>query len=276
MYDLPNFRVLSGNSFEKAAVEVHYITGDCNAMPKDHATEILIEEIWSAEVREAKKRHVNIFNGNLFRLKNVSAMIDNVLILELGDTNYKEYVATRSDRFWNNRQPNDLANPLATCIAIGTSDGKVVIEKRGRVDVYSGQYHVIGGFMDRPQDLNNGIPDPFKAIAREVKEEVGLTLRCDTIQMVGIVYDRITPHSEICFCAESSLSSKEILDIFVNSEKDREVDKLEFINISEDKLARFISSQQCLIAVTGQACLTLYGKYKYGSQWFREVIDTLG
>lgn len=273
---MSGFKVLSEKNFEKAGVEVLYIAGDCNEMPKDHVTETLIEEIWSAAVREAKKRHVNIFNGNLFRLKNVTAMSDNVLMLELGDTNYKEYVATRSDKSWNSRQPNCLANPLATCIAIGTSDGKVIIEKRGRVDVYSGQYHVIGGFMNRPQDLHNGIPDPFKAIAREVKEEVGLTLRSDIIQMVGIVYDRITPHSEICFCAESSLSSKEIVDIFANSEKDCEVDKLEFIDVSENKLAKFILSQQRLIAVTGQACLTLYGKHRYGTTWFHAVMNALG
>lgn len=273
---MPDFSILSEKNFEKADVEVLYISGDSNAMPKDHVAEALIEEIWPAAVREAKKRHVNIFNGNLFRLKNVRATSDNGLMLELGDTNYREYVATRSDKFRNNRQPGDMANPLATCIAIGTSDGKVIIEKRGGVDVYSGKYHVIGGFMDRPQDLNNGIPDPFKAIGREVKEEVGLTLRNDRIQMTGLVYDRITPHFEICFCTESSLLSKEILDIFVNSEKDCEVDKLEFIDASEDKLAKFISSRRHLIAVTGQACLTLYGKHRYGTTWFHAVMNALG
>jgi len=273
---LANFTILSGERFKQTDVEVQYVAGTGNAMPKDRATEILIEEIWYVAVREAKKRHVNIFNGKLFRLKNITVANNASLFLGLGDTDYKEYIATRTARFWRDHQFNELSNPLATCIAIVTSDGKIIIEKRGNVDVYSKQYHVIGGFMDRLQDFNRYNPDPFKAIIREVKEEVGLTLHNTTIQIVGIVYDLITPHPEMCFCAESNLSSEEIVYIFAHSKKDLEVNKLEFVDASADKLAQFILSQRHLTAVTGQACLTLYGKHTYGTPWFRKVIDALG
>jgi 8-oxo-dGTP pyrophosphatase MutT (NUDIX family) len=272
---LSDFKILTKESFRQQDVEIIYVAGAGNAMPKDCATETLIEESWPAALREAKKRHVNIFNGMLFRLKNMTVTSGNTLRLELGDTNYKEYIATRAERFYRSRQSDALANPLGICIAIGTSEGTIITEKRGKVDVYSGHYHVIGGFMDRSQDFRNGMPDPFQAIAREVKEEVGLKLESDTIQLVGMVYDLVTPHPEMCFCAESNLSSTEITDIFLNCEKDCEVDNLEYIDASEDKLATFIQSQRSLTSVTGQACLTLYGKHKYGTKWFRKVIDAL-
>jgi 8-oxo-dGTP pyrophosphatase MutT (NUDIX family) len=275
VHSLSDFKILTEGSFRQADVEVLYVAGAGSAMPKDRTIETLIEESWSTAVGEAKKRHVKIFNGMLFRLKNMTVTSSNTLRLELGDTDYKQYVATRAERFYRNRQPDLLANPLAICIAIGTSEGNIITEKRGKVDVYSGQYHVIGGYMDRSQDFRNGMPDPFQAIAREVKEEVGLKLQVDTIQLMGMVYDLVTPHPEMCFCAESNLSSKEITNIFLNSEKDREVDKLEYIVSSEDKLAKFIQSQRSLTSITGQVCLTLYGKHKYGTQWFRKVIDTL-
>jgi 8-oxo-dGTP pyrophosphatase MutT (NUDIX family) len=273
---LPDFKILSKKSYDQADVEIIYAAGIDNAMPKDRAIEILIEESWSVAIQEAKKHHINIFNGMLFRLKNIATSNNNTLRLELGDTNYKEYIATRTESFYKNRLQDALANPLATCIAIVTRENEIIIEKRGKVDVYPGQYHVIGGFVDRSQDFNQGIPDPFKAIVREVYEETGLKLQDGAIQLVGIVYDLMTPHSEMCFYTDSNLSSKEITEIFTRSQKDREVDKLEFINASRDKLGDFIVSQHHLITVTGQACLTFYGKHKYGTQWFRKVIDSLG
>lgn len=272
---LLDFKILSEKSYNQGDVEIIYTAGIDNAMPKDHSIEILMEESWSAAVQEAKKHHVNIFNGMLFRLKNIATINNNTLRLELGDTNYKEYIATRTENFYKNRLRDALANPLATCIAIVTREGEIIIEKRGKVDVYPGQYHVIGGFVDRSQDFNQGIPDPFKAIVREVHEETGLKLQDGTIRLVGIVHDLMTPHFEMCFYTDSNLYSKEIMKIFTSSQKDREVDKLEFIEASRDKLADFILSQHHLIAVTGQACLTLYGKHKYGAQWFRKVIDSL-
>jgi 8-oxo-dGTP pyrophosphatase MutT (NUDIX family) len=272
---LLDFKILSETSFKREDIEVAYVACNGNAMPKDQATETLIEESWSAAAREAKKRHVKIFNGMLFRLKNMTVTSSNTLRLELGDTDYKQYIASRAETFYRSRQTDVLANPLAICIAISTSEGNIILEKRGKVDVYSGQYHVIGGFMDRLQDFRSGMPDPFQAIAREVKEEVGLKLRNDTIQLIGMVYDLVTPHPEMCFCAESNLSSKEITNIFLNSKKDREVDKLEYIVASEDKLAKFIHSGRSSTSVTGLACLTLYGKHKYGDRWFHNVIDAL-
>ena len=244
-------------------------------MPMDHVTETLIEQSWSANLREAEKRQANIFNGLLFRLKNL-AVTNGKLVLGLGDTNYKEYVATRAKSFYRGRKHHVLANPLAICIAIVTAGGKIIIEKRAKVDVYSGKYHVIGGFMERPQDFRNDIPDPFQAITREVKEEIGLELPTETIQLLGVVYDLITPHPELCFCAKSNLSGKEITDVFFNCEKDREVEKLSYIDASPDNLAEFIVSQLPFTSVTGQACLTLYGKHNYGTEWFCKVMDSLG
>lgn len=134
---MPDFTILSEESFRQEDVEIVYVAGTRNAMPMDHVTETLIEQSWSANLREAEKRQANIFNGLLFRLKNL-AVTNGKLVLGLGDTNYKEYVATRAKSFYRGRKHHVLANPLAICIAIGTAEGKIIIEKRTKVDVYPG------------------------------------------------------------------------------------------------------------------------------------------
>lgn len=272
---MPDFKILCETSFEPGDVETIHNAGSINGMPKDQETENLIQERWSVAVGEARKRDVEIFNGMLFRLNNLSVTKDNKLVLQLGDTTYREYAATRAGAFRKSRQDRDLANPLALCIAITTTDGRIVIEKRGNVDVYSGRYHVIGGFMERPHDFYEGTPNPFHGIAREVEEEVGLKLPAHAVRLTGVVYDLITPHPELCFCAESNLSSREITRIFLRSEKDHEVEKLSYIDASKEKLGEFIVSRRRVTSVTGQACLLLYGKHKYGAAWFRTVLDSL-
>lgn len=253
---------------------IAYLAGRAGGMPKDPATETLIEEGWPAAVEEAKGRDVEIYDGMLFRLNHLT-VTHGKLRLGLGDTTYKEYVATRSEWFWRDRPHHELANPLALCIALGTAEGNIIMERRRGVDVYEGRYHVIGGFMERPHDMRNGIPDPFQGIAREVEEEVGLKIRTDTMGLTGVVYDLITPHPELCFCAESNLRNQEIADIFLDCRKDHEVEKLSFVDGSKDPLAAFIMSQHTVISVTGQACLLLYGRQKYGTTWFDTIMASL-
>jgi len=129
--------------------------------------------------------------------------------------------------------------------------------------------------MDRSFDFVDNIPSPFKAIRREIKEEIGLSLKNTRLLLGGIAYDLITPHPEMCFFVEVDLSCKDISDIFLTHEVDQEVHRLEFIGGSKDELIEFITSHHGSISVTGEACMVLYGKHRYGVQWYQEIMSVL-
>ena len=269
------FKILIDGVFDEIDVEVIYSDEFKRAMLKNKDTEEFIETQWNAKVHEAKEKGIKIFNGPLFRLNDLRSTDNKQLILELGRTDYKEYVGTRTEEFHHNNNFRTLANPLAICAAIISREGKIVVERRGEVDVYSGQYHVIGGFMDRSFDFVGNIPSPFKAIRREIKEEIGLSLKNTRLLLGGIAYDLITPHPEMCFFVEVDLSCKDISDIFLTHEVDQEVHRLEFIGGSKDELIEFITSHHGSISVTGEACMVLYGKHRYGVQWYQEIMSVL-
>jgi len=267
------FKILCEGFFTKENVKVIYNHND--TMPKDDKINIFIENKWDFKLNELREKGVIIFNGKLFRLSNCR-IVQNKLEIELGNTDYKEYVATRMEDFYNYHSLNNLANPLAVCIAMISSDKKIVVEKREGVDVYSGRYHVIGGFIDRDIDFKlNLTPCPFKAIKREVKEETGVDLEDSVIYSLGVVYDLVSPHPEMCFLVNLSISSKEILDVFLTSKHDFEVHDIELIHDSESELSNFIFYNHGNISATGEPCLLLYGKYKYGESWYKDIVQKI-
>ena len=191
------FEILAKGFFTMKDVRVIYNPND--VMFKNGSIDNFIELQWIDRVNETKKLGVRLFNGKLFRLSHFQK--DKAkLVIELGNTDYKEYVGTREKEFYGKYTRDRLANPLAVCIVILSSDSKVLIERRKNVDVYSGRYHVIGGFFDREADFGiDSIPNPFNGIKREVQEEIGVKLKDTDLFSLGLVYDLVTPHPEMCF-----------------------------------------------------------------------------
>ena len=235
-------------------------------MPTGPAMQQWMDALWARRLAEAQERGVPLFDAPLYRFMDVETRADGNLYLTLGDTGYKEYVTTRTPEFSNGRQRQELGNPLAVCSVVETSDGYILLDKRRGVDVYVGRYHVIGGFFERDLDhLENGQPDPFGAIRREIREETGIRPADIAEQYcLGLVYDLATPHAELCFLTRLRIPLSEVK---TRVPEENEIKQLETLRVTEQNLREFIKQNHGNISATGEPNLLLYGELRFGQQW---------
>lgn len=239
-------------------------------MPKTAETEDWMESLWQEKLAQAKANGTRLFDAPLFRFISAQAMNDQ-LTITLGDTTYKEYVTTRVPEFALTHPRQDLGNALSVCSVIETSDESILLEKRQGVDVYVGRYHVIGGFFERMLDTDQGKqPDPFAAMRREIREETGI--QADDIRdqyCLGAVYDLTTPHAELCFLTRLHIPLAEVQK---RQPEDEEIQHLLSLPITEESLRAFLLAHHGNISATGEPNLILYGRWKFGIEWYQDVM----
>ncbi len=242
------------------------------SMPKTPQITAWMDELWEQKLALARANKALLFESPLFRLIEASAQPDGRLHLLLGDTTYKEYVTTREPAFTDGHSRSDLGNALSVCSVVETSDGHILLDKREGVDVYVGRYHVIGGFFERGLDMAER-PDPFRAMRREIREETGVQLEdISTQYCLGAVYDVATPHGELCFLTQLHITLDEVRR---REPEDREIKHLHSLYVTPASLHDFIMQHHGNISASGEPNLLLYGKLKFGDQWFERVMEQI-
>jgi 8-oxo-dGTP pyrophosphatase MutT (NUDIX family) len=194
----------------------------------------------------------------------------NRLNLSLGNCRYYDYVVTRTRLILDPAGAPVFADPLAICCSVVTGDGKILIGRRVGVDGSIDKFHVVGGFIERIKDDHDGLPCPFKAIQREIYEEVGIEIGILDITCTGLIYDHNAPHPELCFFATTPLTYAEIL-----TRKPVDLEVSRWLAIADDpvSLAAYIEANAAILAVPGIANLLFYGERKYGKKWREGITD---
>ena len=228
----------------------------------------LADSIWQERTEYAKAKQIQFYNGYLYNL--LETAFDektNRLTLTLGRCRYYDYVVTRTRKICDNQGKPKFADPLAICCAVTTIDNKILIGKRVGVDGSIDKYHVVGGFIEQEKDDPGGLPCPFKAMSREIREEVGIDI--DNIVCTGLIYDKVAPHPELCFSAQSSLTFAEI-----EKRQPEDIEVIRWLSIDDnpEALIDYIKANYDNIAIPGQANLIFYGRYKYGESWSKGLI----
>ncbi len=232
-----------------------------------------MERIWHEKLAVAKKKSFLLFDGKLFRCMYAEERADQTLRVKLGDTRYKEYVATRTPEFVQELTRDGLSNPLSVCSVIETLDGFILLEKRQGTDVHDGRFHVIGGFMERDVDNKGHAPDPFEAMNREMREETGIQVRDIREQYcLGMVYDTLVPHPELCFVTRLNIP---LTTVSKRKPEDNEVKELRMLRVTAASLKESILTHHGNISPTGEAALILYGSWKFGVGWFDDVMSEI-
>lgn len=268
-----DFEILAPGPFLRENITVAYRPGD--GMPENGAVRAAIEERWLLHVEEYEKKGMRAFDGALYRLMDFR-LSHGHLLLELGDTGFKEYVGTSLKAFWEYFPAPFLASPLAVCITLRTLDGKLVVERRRRVDAYRGRYHVVGGFLERDVDLGpDGLPCPFEGMAREVREEAGIEVNRDELTALALVRNRVIRHPEVCFFAPLQATFQDLGRLQKSTLVDGEIEGFVAVDDTPEDLGRFIAEHHDDFVATGEACLLLYGKDRYGEAWFHNVLRLL-
>ncbi len=266
--------------------------------------QVWMDAFWQEQLQQARLHNRRLFDAPLFRYVNAQSSSAQSLDLTLGDTSYKEYVTTRTPLFAQGRARHELANPLAVCSVIETSDGYILLDRRQGVDVYAGRYHVIGGFFERSLDTSTSFPldasnpsnatyptypslasypsnasnpsvqpDPFAAIRREIREETGIQSADIREQYcLGVVYDLTTPHAEMCFLTLLHIPLEEVQR---RQPEDAEVKHLIPLHVTYESLRAFILQHHGNISATGEPNLLFYGSWIFGTSWLSETMPQL-
>jgi 8-oxo-dGTP pyrophosphatase MutT (NUDIX family) len=260
------------HSFSRADLSVAYVAGP-GELRSHEATEE-IDKAWESHVLNCREYGLTIFDGSLFRL-NRYALKEGKMLLELGDTTFREYVGTSTSDFYSIYPDVWVADPLAVCIALVTDDHKILVEKRTTLTRYRAPFHVIGGFMEREKDFCHGRPDPFLAITREVKEELGLRLSPEDPVALGLVRNLWVRHPEIVFFCRIKGPFENVKEIVAQSATDDEIDQLQVAEGTSDGLASFLKIHHVFFTGSGMACLLLYGRRMFGEDWYKSLFREL-
>ena len=240
-----------------------------------------MDTLWQQKLALAREKGTRLFDSQLFRLEQATALPDGKLLLVLSNTSYKEYVTTREPDFARDRNRSELSNALSVCSVVETSDGYILLDKREGVDTYVGRYHVIGGFFERDLDSTNISntttttvqPDPFTAITREIREETGIqSTDIREEYCLGAVYDLTLPHCELCFLTRLNISLQEV---HTRVPEEDEIKQLHTLYITAESLRDFITTHHGNISPTGEPNLLMYGAVKFGEGWWDEVMKNI-
>lgn len=246
-------------------------------MPMTPAVQDWIERRWQEKLAAAKERGTRLFDAPLYRFIEASAHENGSLRVLVGNTGYKEYVTTRTAEFAREHAHHEVGNPLSVCTVVETADGNILLDRRqGSVDVYAGRYHVIGGFFERGLDSSalNGLPDPFGAVRRELREETGILVSDIAEQYcLGVVYDLNVPHAELCFLTRLHITLDEMLH--QRTPEEDEIKQLHSLYTTAASLRDFILRHHGNISATGEPNLLLYGAWKFGESWFKEMMGCI-
>lgn len=259
------FEIVAHGLYHPDQLTIDYDPARC--MPVTKEMQAWMDDLWQRKLTQAHEQGLLLFDAPLFRFITAKAHIDGSLHLVLGNTSYKEYVTTRTADFAQKHARANLGNPLAVCSVVETSDNYILLDKRQGVDVYVGRYHVIGGFFERELDMGGTQPDPFAAIRREIREETGIQASDIKEQYcLGAVYDLITPHGEMCFLTRLTIPLHDVLHN--RTPEEDEIKQLHSLQVTPESLHEFMVTNHGNISATGEPNLLLYGKEKFGKEWF--------
>jgi hypothetical protein len=264
---MEEFEVLAQGLFANDEVRVDYRPG--RHVRWGQSAETFIENIWQAHMRASRDRGMTAYNGNVFHLDAFNKTSDR-LFLTISDMEFRSCIGTGTADFAVAFPQEPQANPLSVSIVLVTMDGKIVLEKRSRIDVRRRRYHVIAGFMEHGHDVLDSKLHPFDTIKREVLEELALTLEAP-LYATGLI--RAATGSEICFYSRLPISYKTLLEIKERGKTDSEIETLETIDDSPSAIAAFLADHTADFVPLGRACLLLYGHIAYGKQWYENIMQ---
>lgn len=217
-----------------------------------------IEQVWSEKFKEAIQKGKSLFAGPQYRLSSYGILEDGRIRLELGPTDYREFIGTNVEagkdpeymtallqrgKERHNDEDAYFSNTLAVCSVVETSDGKIVVGLRSdKVAEYPRCWHTVGGHPN-PVHYQPTKADLFDAMAREVTGELGIDYdEIENMRLIGLVRNSRTRKPELLFQSKIYASFEDIKERRIKSERD---EHFTFFGISSiDELADFLNKNQ--------------------------------
>ena len=111
------------------------------------------------------------------------------------------------------------------------------------------------------------------AMRRELREETGIQpADIDEQFCLGVVYDVMSPHGELCFLTRLNIS---LAEAHQRVPEDNEIQHLLSLYVTKESLREVHVDIYGNISATGEPNLLMYGALKFGERWFEEVMEYL-
>jgi 8-oxo-dGTP pyrophosphatase MutT (NUDIX family) len=226
----------------------------------------MIRDAWRDAERAAAATGCSLFPGPLCRL--IRYQRDSSRFqLQLGPTDYREYLGTSrnwiriSQQFPGNGVTRYLANPLAVCAVVHTTDRKLVLARRSsRTMEHPGYWHFPAGHVDPRQHLFGARVNVFKAALDELFEETGCQGELGSTVCLGLVRFRTTMKPELVFSVAVPHTSAAFKESLLNEEHDQ----LRFIPDTAESILELLSTSSNSLVPIGRTALSLYASWRHG------------
>ncbi len=234
--------------------------------------EEVIARTWETALALARDGERMLYNGDLIRLIAARATPEQ-LHLELGPTCYRDFLGTNLHNAGTVSPLGEryLADPLGISSVVTTSDGFLVLGRRGtRVAFHAGHLHTFGGLLEPSDRDADGRFDVFGAAIRELVEE--LAARKEEIaefMIVGLVRDRTILQPELLFEATLTLTRSQLQARFDPNAPEQEHTGLEWMHDEPEALITFLRRAKP-IAPVAAAALLLHGRQAWGTDWYEQ------
>ena len=225
-----------------------------NQRPATPEVEEQIAARWAAAEHDAAKHHRLLFPGPLARVLRYESN-EKRLNLWLGPADYRDYLGTREIEHAAFR-----ADPLSACAVVRTSDGKILVGRRGQSSMEgAGLWHVMAGYVDPTLDKKADGIDPFATIVREIEEETGFPRGEVSAVCLALLRWNMEHKFELIFAAETPRSFRDLRPL------EQEHDEFRAIDDNPQAIRAFLKEAGGHIAKSGAACLVRYAAWRYGA-----------
>jgi len=255
----------------------------------NESDEALLEQAWQERVKASPK----LFNGAKFRFAGVTMEKSGKSAhLRLGITDYRSFIGTNLAPHWERLlalSPDHLASPLGNAAIVETSDGQVVLLRRGggvgealnsvvmpgghpeseevgiqTKSAWESQYGC--NVQSSPSWAERCRKETFDAMIREIEEETGISgsvlmpMRC-----IGFCRRVQNHRPDMIFHMRCSLTSAKVQDVYHATRVEYGVQKGDsdgIFTLSRDELIRQVLDENALPMPGGhRGAVHLYRSY---------------
>jgi 8-oxo-dGTP pyrophosphatase MutT (NUDIX family) len=230
-----------------------------------HEVEDAIDRSWHEKL---KVPNIKLWDGPMCRLEKWTLEADS-LLLQISKTSYRTFFGTNManphllDRF--GRQVG--ANPVGVSPALETADGYLMLGRRNAtVAYYPNLLHAFAGALE-PEEAD----DVFRAIRRELREELSFTQTdIASIHLIGMVEDIKLHQPEPIFHVRSTRTRDEIAKRVATDEHHESWS----VSATREGLHNALHDVSSFTPVA-IASLLLWGKLRFGSEWFNSAFASV-
>ncbi len=233
-----------------------------------------VESAWQKRIGEVTSRGGKLFDNTIVALRGWEVR-DGKLFLKLGRTTYKTLIGFMNDQTLKFDFPEFSPNQLAATAFVETTDGFIALNERSqKVNQYPGWIGGYAGTVDLTQTDAEGRANPFVTAEREIEEESHIPPETIIeIKALGFSKDLLTGQNEMIFSASTSLTRANIEEI--QDGQDLEEGGTIFVPATAEDLRKKVLEYSKITTTDVLAPLVIYGRKKFGEEWFNFVIHRL-